>query len=373
MNTSPVMPFAESPFMRRVSVAFILLLAAACSDEGFDKRAMVVSIGDTVIMPTYRDFAAEAHALDDTAKTFCDTPDGDGLAAVQLAYADAKTPLKEAEPFAFGPHVDVPLRLGPKVDFWPVREDTVDALLADDTPLSSEALDGLGAGARGFPVLGYLLHDPSVATPSEANAAVLARFAEDPRRCTYLVALTTNLAARADEYVTAWDPNQGGFLGQLTSAPPFEAASTLYDQVLFTVENVRELKIGKPLGKRNAGTPQLDTLEDRYGHRSLTDAIDALRGAENVYRGRYGDTQGIGIRDWLLSRKPSLDTPVLAAFDTALDALAALAPTLEQAIEERPEDVEVAYQAIKELQVLLAVDVSAALAVTVTFNPTDGD
>ncbi|HJL00795.1 MAG TPA: imelysin family protein [Polyangiaceae bacterium LLY-WYZ-15_(1-7)] len=362
----------------RLSALFALpaLLAVSCGDtagDDFDRSAMLRSIGETVILPTYRDFAAGARALDAASAAFCASPSAETLDATQQAFWDAKGFLKEAEASAYGPHTDNPLRLGPRVDFWPARTDSVDALLAAEDAVDAEALASRGAGEVGLPAIGYLLHDPT-----GGDEAVLAAFEADARRCAYLEGLAAYLVESADAYVTAWDPSGGDHLGELAEGrglyvDVFRAASHVFEQVLWTIENVRELKLGKPFGKRDGGVLQPGQLEAPYSGRSLQDAIDALRGAEAVYLGRRGEVQGIGLRDWLLTRRPALDAEVQAAFGDAYAALEAVEGPLRQAIESDAAGVEDAYQAVKELQLVLSVDVAQALAITVTFNPTDGD
>lgn len=348
-----------------------LLLSCGETGDSFDYSGMLQSLGDAVILPTYRDLADSSSELDLAADAFCTVLDQPTYDALVAAYHEAKTCLKNTEAFAIGPHTDSPLRLGPTVDFWPPRPADVDAVLAGSDPLDVAALDSVGAGARGFPALDYLIH------PSTEPSESLATFVAEPRRCEYLQAMTGNVVQQARAYVEAWSGPEGHLMLLVTgSAPyrePFGAASTIYDQLLFTVENVRELKIGKPFGKRSSGVPQPAELEAPYGHRSLQDAIDALQSSRNTWSGSYGGVQGLGIRDWLRARRPVLEADVEAAFDAAFAALEAVPEPYSSAITEAPVEVEAAYQAIKDLQVLLAVDIAAALGVTVTFNPTDGD
>ncbi|MEM9066903.1 MAG: imelysin family protein [Myxococcota bacterium] len=357
--------------MNRVLLAFVLL---SCSDGGttdnFDRSAMLQSMTDTVFLPTYQDFVVQTEALQQTTEAFCAAPDEAGFAALRDAFGAAKAPLKQAEPFSFGPHTDNPLRLGPTVDFWPARTPTVDDVLADSAPLSVEALDGMGSGAKGFPALGYLLF-----SPDDPLAALQA----EPRRCEYALALTAHLHRQAGEYVDAWASEGGDHGGALVNGTTpyrsvFAAASVVFDQMVFTIENVRELKVGKPQGRRNDRVPDLTLLEAPFSERSLGDAIDALRGVRNVYSGDFNGVDGVGIRDWLLSRRPELDPQVTEGIDTAIARLEALEPTsLGDAITMAPGDVDAAYDAIRDLQRFLSTEVAGALSVTVTFNPTDGD
>lgn len=356
----------------RVLCALWLVLGCGGGGDRFDRSEMLRSLGDTVILPTYRDFAANARALDDAATTLCASPSAEHLASTRAAYVATRVSFARAEAFAIGPHTDAPLRLSPKTNFWPVRSDLVEALLGATTPID---LETTSSAARGLPALGYVLFafDGAVVEDEVVLGAL------EGRRCDYLTALTDDLAVRASEYVDGWAAEGGDFAGQLAEgrgafASVQAASSVIVEQLVFTTENVRELKIGKPFGKRDGGILQLVEQEDRFGARSLADARENVRSVENVYLGRYGSTQGLGVRDWLLSRRPALDAEVQGAFADVHGAFETLGDrTLDEAIAEVPDDVELVYQAVKELQIVLAVDVAQALAVTVTFNPTDGD
>jgi len=352
----------------------LALVVGSCSggEEPFDRAAMLASLGQTVILPTYRDFAARAGELDAAAIALCEAPSEATLASTRAAYGATREVFAQAEAFAIGPHTDSPRRLAPKVNFWPVRPDLVEAEIVATTPID---LDATSSAARGLPALGYLLF--GLEGEAAEDAAIVA--ALEGRRCEYLRALTRNLQARADEYELAWSPEGDDFAGQLaegrgTFASVQASSGVVFEQLVFTTENVRELKIGKPFGKRDGGVLQLGEQEDRLGRRSLADAHANVRSVQNVWTGRYADVQGIGVRDWLLARRPALEPEVAAAFDAVHAAFDALGDrSLDQAIAEDPDGVEAVYQAVKDLQTVLAVDVAQALAVTVTFNPTDGD
>ena len=352
------------------------------SGDDFDRAAMLSALAADVIVPTYEDYAARAVELDVAAQAFCAAPSDETLASLTSAFNAAKTPLKRAETFAIGPHTDQPLRLGPLVDAWPARTDAVDTLLASEDAVDEAGLELQGSRTKGFPAMGYLLFSPE---------DPVAAFAEDSRRCEYLQGMTGSMVTVASEYVRAWDLEYGE---AGSGEPPFreilvagtdpfrslqDAASTIFESMAYVTENVRELKIGKPFGKRSDGVPQLDQLEAPYSGRSLRDAIDALEGGRRVYLGTFdGSVPEVpaGIRAWLLNRRPdgALDEQIQAEYAAAIAALEAVEPlTLGEAVTEDVDGVELAYQAIKDLQVTQLTDLAQALGVTVTFNPTDGD
>ncbi len=227
---------------------------------------------------------------------------------------------------------------------------------------------------QGLPVIAYLLFD------SREDADFVAALASERRRCEFLVGASAAAAGNAAQYVSAWEDGHLEEWSSGTGRYPsvFGASSVLVEQMIFSTENVRELKIGKPFGKRDAGVLQPDQFESPYSRTTLRDAQASVQSVQNVWLGRYVDRsgaihEGLGVRDWLRTRRPEVESRVDAALATAESALEAIAPDLETAITDDAVAVETAYQAVKELQLVLAVEMAAALNITVTFNPTDGD
>ena len=348
------------------SFVLFLVVALGCSpDAPFDRGPMMASIGDEVLLPQYELLVLRTRTLEGAASAFCEAPTEVTLAEVRAAFRRAKEPLKMAEPFAFGPFTESPRRLGTELDFWPGRPATVDERLAGGESVEASAIAGAGGYAKGFPALDHLLFAHELETLQ-------------PRRpCTYLKSLTSQIRSAAEDLLDAWAPTGEDYLGTFVRGDePYDgvqhASSVLIEQLVFTLENVRELKLGKPFGKRDGGVVQPQALEAPGSGRSLADARDAVRGVEAVYRGGAGEAS-LGVRDWLLARRPALAPEIDAAFEVVYEALDAVPDALRAAILDHPTYVEAAYQAVRALQVLFAVDLAQALGVTVTFNPTDGD
>jgi uncharacterized protein len=352
----------------------VCLLAAAC-EPAFDKRAMVASIVDQVLVPEHADLAARTQELAAAATAFCVAPNSAGMNDIRAAWHAARASQKKIDVFAFGPYSDPVLRLGPKLDAWPARPDTIMMLLAGTQPIDAASLANLGTPSRGMPVIEWLLYAPGDATTS------LAAFTNSARRCAYLSAAATDAATNAAALRDAWDPAKNGYAKELENAgsgSPYyvtvrEAVNELYNRSQFLVENARELKLGKPAGKATSGMPQPDQVESLTSGRSLQDLLDNLNGLLHVLYGHRGTTPGIGMIDYLEARDATLVPVLIASIGDAIKALNAVPPPLSEAVVDHPAQVEAAYQALRSLHRLIGVDIANTLGVTVTFNDTDGD
>ncbi|PKN56601.1 MAG: hypothetical protein CVU56_15340 [Deltaproteobacteria bacterium HGW-Deltaproteobacteria-14] len=355
---------------RSAALAAVALLALApgCAITPIEdaRQELLLSWG-AWLLDRYDATAAAADALETQVEALCAAPDAAGLAAARDAWDAARRPWKEAEVFAFGPYSEEPIRLGPKVDFWPARPDSVRAVLADTAPIDASQL---GAPAKGFAAIELVLWDP--------DGAPLAALAAEPRRCAYLAAVVPDLAARVRELRAVWDPAGQDFLGELTAAGERDtqyaslqlAFGEVVNRVGYLLENIRAEKLGKPLGV-TAGSAQPERVESPFSGRGLGDIRDNLVGARRLL---LGDGAGdLGLDGYLRGRGRHLAPLLTARFDAALAALDALDAPLTAAIEADPASVEALFDRVGELQRAVQVDVLGALSVTVGFNDADGD
>lgn len=364
--------------LRWALVAMVLSLGAlpaACTDG--DVRARIVqSWVDTIILPGYRAFADAAADLDTQAAALCAAPSSEALAAARAGWQAARGAWKRMEVFAFGPYTAYPERLGPNTDFWPVRPERIAEVMADGEPLTTDTLAGRGAAARGLPVIEHLLY-AEVAGP-DAFAA---------RRCEYLVAATGDLVGLGEAMHRAWHPEHRGYAGALTApgtAPgtaPIAGAETFDDvqavisevvnRMAFTVENIRRDKLGRPLGETTGGDPQPAKVESPSSDRSIEDIRDALHTVLTLYTGVDG-ALGLAHHPRVLAAD-TLDPSFRGAFRRADAALLAISGPLDEAIFDDPASVAAASEALATLQRVIQTEVSAALAVSLAFNDSDGD
>lgn len=355
-----------------------ILAGCGSSDADESRRALLASWGEHVILPLYRDVEDNAAALHDSGDALCQAATTETLEAARSAWSDARAPWKQTEVLAFGPYHDEPLRIGPKIDFWPARVEAIQQILLDPD-LQPIAPDGLGAPQKGFPVIEYLLFQPDI--------DVVASFAGFDRRCEYLTVVTGDLAAQAAAMREAWDPAKGDFLAELVDAgrtsTTFEtlnlALSEIVNRMAFTVENIRADKLGRPLGTAigsdggsGGGSPQPDKAESRFSDRSLDDIRDNLLGIERLYFGD-GSADSLGLDSYARERGQDFTDTMTERLARARAALDAITLPLTRAVLDEPAQVTESIERLGDLQRLIQVDIIGALSLTPSFNDNDGD
>ncbi len=330
------------------------------------RRAVVTALTDDVAVGGSEAFAASASALSTAAAALCDAPDETGLAATQAAWRSAQDAYKRTEILMFGPVVEEPWRFGPVVDTWPVRGESVEDRLTAGDPVDPSALSGAGSTQRGLPVVEYLLWAP------EGTATVV----EDGARCAYLAGAAADLAASGEALAAAWrDPWRDRLVRP--EDDPDDAYDVVQDvldeytnRVLFTLENLRVDKLGRPKGDKAGGTPQPDTLESAPSGTSRQDAVAALGGVEAVL---FGVDGGDGLTALVPAASQALVDEIRGLLDAAYAGLDGIPNPLASAIEDDPEAIQAAQDALRALQALVQVELAQGLGVTVAFNDNDGD
>jgi len=356
---------------RRALFAALSLLGGmrlvACAPEPVPdrRRELLRSWGSQFLLRRYQTFIEKLEALLTAAVALREAPSAELLDSAQAAWRAARRPWKETEIFKFGPAEEEPLRFGPKIDFWPLRPASVEAVLTASTPI---VLDDLGAAAKGLPALEYLLFSPDA----------LEGFTSLPRRGEYLELLTQDLLVQANGLYDAWNPEGGNYLDELVGAGNTSATYTTLSMALsevvnrmaFTLENIRADKL--EAGIASDGTPQPENLESLLSQRSVLDIEDNLRGIELLY---FGDrARGIlALDDYLVHRGYQLRARVRQALDASLAALGRIDLPLSTAIALEQALVHDASSVLAAFQRLIQVDEIGALSLSVRFNDNDGD
>ncbi len=353
-------------------------LACSIAENGPDPRPEVLTaLAANVIIPRYADFQLAMDLAAAEVEAFCAEPSQDGLELSRLAISEAYLLWKRSEVIAFGPHREQPWAIAGKLDLWPVRPENVQEVLDGEGAVDEEGLISVINGAKGLPAVQWLLWERG-----EDSLEAFTGSAAGQRRCALLTGLSAEAASRAATMVQAWSSegddwqlefaNPPGPLGRFLTSQ--DAVSELVNRMIFTVENIRLLKLGKPIGFEAQGQIQPDRLEAPYSGNSLAACRANLAGLVEVFHGSYGNSSGKGLADLLPeARRAELVTSFDLAMSDSEQSLASITEPLSATIFAAPDEVEATIEILRQLQVVLQVDIAQALAVTVRFNDTDGD
>lgn len=364
----------QPPARLALSVALLLGCSAVELPDG-ERRVALRATAEAVILPTYAELSARTRELSALASELEQEPGEVALTAMRDAFAAARSPLKEAEAFGFGPAVE--LHSAAALDQSPVDGVKLEAELGSATSLSAEYVESLGANKRGLHAVEYLLYpgDPA------AVSVLLADTAAGARRRQFLSLASEVVASHAAELEAAWAPAQGGHFTRFTRpGEPDSVTQTvqaaldnLLNESVFLVEYVANTKLGRPLGADTGGRVNPALQESERSGLSISDMRSNLRGVRNVYLGSRDGQAGPSLSILVRAKSPSTDARAKEALATAEQSLLALPEPFTLALTEQPSAVSACYETVKNLKRLLATEVLGSLGASLKFNDNDGD
>ena len=369
--------------MKKLFVLCVLGLLVGCTAVSptpatFDRHQMLSDITTQVILPQHEALVVALGELDTAVKQFTADPNPTTLSQAQAAWQTANLTYLHTTPFNIGPVQDSLLHN--RLDKRPPRTDFVEEVIAGEERIDSALLASFGSTSVGMGVLEYLLFAPDGA---EDNTAVLTRYTTAPhadRRAAYLQALSTNAHEQSQALLALWQTPPHNYAEAFVSADMDGgdlqgSTNMLVNQLVSELETMVRARLGAPLGKTTGSEPRPELLESEYAQVTRERLLATLAALRAAYCG--GD--GLGLDDYLdflgatYAEGEPLTAVIEARFVAAQTALEAIDEPLTTAVYNQPDQVEAAYQSLRDLLVLFKADLPNQLGVTLTFNDNDGD
>lgn len=367
-----------------VAIGLGLIFTNSCTKDvleqkrNFDRNEMLANIADNAILPYHLSFIEQTENLKTETENFSNNPSLNSLANVQEAWKSAVQVWRICELFNLGPIQSSYVHN--KIDESPSNTTFIDNHIYGSGILDESYIENIGSNAKGIPALEYLLFNLENGNQTVIDSFTISNYSS--RRMEYTIALSQNLhskaiklhniwAAEGDNYYTEFIQSEGSDLGS--------SISMLANQMVTLIERVVQTKLGKPLGKASnmQGHPEL--VEALASGQSLQNIKDNLRSLELAFSGiTTANVDGLGLDDYLDALKAKHDEETLPIavkhqFELSYSALEEINEPLAVAVINDYQTVDNAYNELRNLLILLKVDVANNLAVTITFNDNDGD
>ncbi len=332
----------------RPCLAFFCLLACAPAGSPWDDpdfvgeaRGVVGAYG-TLVAHHYDEARRGADQLQTLTKQFLADPTEAGLQGVKAAWLGARDTYGRTEAFRFygGPIDAEPDDLEARINPWPLDESYIDAVIADPVAyptLDRDLLIGLNGAAgedsisTGWHAIEYLLW--GVDTDPEGPGARPVTDFTDPdlgaRRLTYLGVVTDLLLEDLDAVAQQWAEGSDDYRAEFVAEDPRDALTKIL------------LGLGSLSGAELAGermTVAFETREQEDEHSCFSDnthrdLLANITSIQDVWLGRAGDAAGPSLSGLVARLDPDLDADVTARIDAAVQAIAAIPPPFDQAIQ----------------------------------------
>lgn len=355
-------PATRSTLLLLGALACLPLAACDRDERGSLKQEILEDLAYGVILPDLRELADDARVFHEAARQLQRQPTPESVEAARGAWRELRSAWSRCLAHRFGPEVD--LLLDSKVDAFPASEPLIEAALAAPGVLDAEAVERLGAHAKGLFALELLLF-------AEAQ--------QDARRHEMIVAMAANLEAVAAQLRDLWEPERGGFARDFAEAGTRSSTLRTRDAAFDLVVNrmvsfaewIADVHFVHPAGRNlDPPVPSPELVRARRSENTIQDASDEIEGLRRLY---LGSRDGSGMGALVAQASPELDAAVRDAFAQASERVASIPPPLERALTDAPEEVRLAFEAVKRLQVDLATDLVAVYQTTLRVVRFDGD
>jgi predicted lipoprotein len=332
------------------------------SGSGMTKQEQVLEVlTNTVIIPDLNTFSERSASLNAAVATFVSNPSESTLTTAQDNWKITQESWQKTEAFQFGPVKDQ--RLLNKINFWPKRPDSIDEVIDGGDELTLSYLTDLGAAKKGLPVLEYLLFDHV-----NGNSSVITTFQSSDRRSLYTNLVVQELAQNATTLQQSWRTDGIDYGSSFISSS--DGLNMIVNQMVFLLENTKNSKLGKPMGKSSGGSVRPEEVESQQSEQSLTHIKYNIQGLNTLFNGGNGN----GIDDYIDFRgHTSIRESINSQIQTVLTRIGSIDTPLWEAVTTDSSTLETLYTELTELLRLVKVDMATAINETIHFNDSDGD
>jgi uncharacterized protein len=339
--------------------------------EDFDRAAMLTNYSSNVIVPNYFQAIAYLDNLKLEMANFKLQKTAESFNYLRDRYLSSYLAYQHVSMFEFGPAETQQVRMN--LNVFPTDTLQINSNIVANT-YDLNAANNLDA--KGFPALDYLLFGDSNDTVAlnrwKNNALASNRFL-------YLENVVNDIYTKLSTVKSNWSNGYYTTFNESLDASIGSALGNMVNQISFELENLKNLKLGIPLGKKTLGNSQPNKCEAYYSKKSLLLLKENLLAIENTYLGRSkGGTDGKGLEDYLVAINAtynggSLNYAIKNQFQVIKQKLNALSDPLAENIINDASKVNLAYSEIQKMVVLLKADLPSALGVVITYQDGDGD
>ena len=363
-----------------LSLIVALILLGSCGpnsgllDEAntYDQELFLANMADSLIAPSVVRFSESVDALNLVIDAYENEPEAANLPALRTALLQARKDWQWVQPFTIGPMATYGLAAATSIYPIDIQEVERNIIEGDYNFGAASNLD-----AAGFQALGYLLYGE----PGTADEVIISELAV-AERWAYLKAVTAYITDTNVKVMEALPT----YLTSFKSAGSFgvdagSSTATLVNALNQNLErNLRDGKLGIPVGLRSANVAIPAAAEAYYADYSLELLMEAVRTYEYIFEGKGLDgTDGEGFYEYLKAIKAQ-DTGEEDLADLIRDQLAsiqaklaALDGELTQLIENDPNRLIAIFADLQRLSVHFKTDMASAMGVVIVYQDNDGD
>lgn len=332
----------------------LILLAGSCSKNDDTSpasktttQAVLTQYVNGLVLPNLKDLNDQATVMDAAINAFIAEKNEANLDAARQSWFATRVAWEQSEAMLFGPVEDN--NFDPRIDSWPVDFTAIQKVWAGSDEFTQPYINALADELKGFHPIEYILFgQDGDAKPEDFT---------DARKISYLKAMSLNLKSITDSLYTDWTTAGGNFGSNLFTAGTAASKYSTKQAAMIEVANAM-IDIISEVGDSKLKLPFLakdpTQAESPFSKNSFTDFKNNITGAENVYLGRYGDSQGNSSLSAFVSLyNKSLDARIKAQLSEVISNLGGYQVTYGEAIVNNGSQIQASMHLIETLKTTL--------------------
>ncbi len=282
------------------------------NDGTFSEEKMLVNIGVNVIAKRIRKLSIQSELLADALSSCAD------LGEAREQWKRTALAFHTVDAYPVGPLTDNGRFLLDNLYAWPYLDTCgIDNEVAKGASNGGNYSDQLLYTLKGLGAMEYLLFEKTLGSscnlnrfPEVKNWLTKSPEQKEKDRCRFAAFLAKDFAAKAKVLDQSWDPEEANFTKTFIDGSRYDSvksATNALTDSLFSLEKMKDLRFGKPLGLHkdctNDSKKCVESLEHPYAKMSK-EALEArLTGFREVFYGSASpEEKAFGLDDFLVSR-----------------------------------------------------------------------
>jgi putative iron-regulated protein len=346
-KSAPFIYGSRAAMKRFWKVAVLGMASIGCGSDGDDGadsklRSQAVAQYVAIVRANYADNLEAVKALQKSIDTFLDAPSAAKLNAAREAWIEAREPYGPSEAFRFydGP-IDDPDN-GPEgqINAWPLDEAFIDGVIdAPDAGIINAVKDfpeitkdvltsenehgGEDKIATGFHAVEFLLWGQDLSDDGPGDRPYTdfltgddATLPNGDRRSTYLKVVTDLLVADLERVSEAWNDDEDSYATSFEEDPDASLKKLLAGIEFLAAEELS----GERMQVAYTNMSQEDE-HSCFSDNTYADLLGNAQGIGNVYYGKYGSLDGVGIDELVKKADPELAEAIDTKISDMLSAM----------------------------------------------------
>lgn len=332
------------------------------TDDTFDRKQMLKDYAEFYIIPEFSQLNDNVIELQSIANSIESNQDEEKINSLKSKFIDTYKKWQKVGFLNFGPsETNSLLNI---INIFPANKNKI---LANIQSGNYNLLNAANIDAIGFPAIDYLLFSDDPALNSKFD---------DEKYKKYLLDLINLIKDRVKNNYDEWSGNYRNTFSENDGKSVGSSLSMIVNSInKYWEKDIRDGKLGIPIGIRTSGVVQKERCEAYYSKNSVELLKISVQSYINFFQ---NNEKGLSLYDYLYSRRSkygdgTLHDKILNNFKNILSELNKIDGDLESNIDNNKDELISLYQEFQKQIVYLKVDMPAILGVSITYQDNDGD